>query len=137
MKYLLLILLFISCGKSYDQKQTGDPFFNQYKEAFIETLENYSNIITEYDKIRIRNINIQFKELEEGKAGTCINKNLILISPKYKNSDRYLNRLVFHELAHCIYNLKHIQDQYDLMHPNLTLLPFNNNWIHRIEIGTY
>ncbi len=135
MRYLILCLFLISCGNGSNKSKNyfNDPYFNDLKEDFIEYIEENSNI-SEIDKWKIQTIPIFFEKME-GKAGYCSNRGYIAVDQVYKTElyKQYIRKLVFHELGHCILNLEHDDNPYDLMFYRLNLLDFTKDFIYRWE----
>lgn len=134
MKYLIILLLFISCGNNKRFNAKNDVFFDSYKQEFIDYMYKYSNVFTNIDELRVLNMPIAFVK-DINKAGICYSSGRIEINPNLQINLPNLRKVVFHELGHCVLNLGHSNDFNDLMYPKLFHPNFNNNFIYRWEMG--
>jgi hypothetical protein len=103
-KALAIILLLTSCGSELDSRDfhETDPEFKEYIELFSEY---YGSEINDNDVV------IGFGETKEGIFGLCnYSKRQITISRKFwdlaSDSSYRKEALIFHELGHCVLNLR-------------------------------
>lgn len=115
-----LLLLFLSgCGDA----SFIDARFQPYVDSFVERANNHQK------KYNLVGLDIVFGETL-GDAGKCniyqkIGKNdEILINEKIFNRMDEIHRkyLIFHEMGHCVFGKKHVEDQHDVMYPKWDLI---------------
>lgn len=96
MRWLPLICLFmVSCGSRY-----VDPQFKPYYDSFHSRYN-----VSPY------NISAHFYETKDNNRGYCSGDGIFLDRANWHSArDNEKEYLVFHELGHCVWNLKHIDD---------------------------
>jgi beta-lactamase regulating signal transducer with metallopeptidase domain len=140
MKILLILLLLVSCGKDSEESSLqyfkNDVFFKELREDYIDYIERRNFLIEESYLNKIRTIPISFSNQIPTNAGVCIDKNHILVNSFYQDPyfNQELRQIVYHELGHCIFDLKHVNESMDLMLPSMNTF-FTDDWVYRIEKG--
>ena len=112
---ILLIVLITGCGSEILNKKEIDPLVLDQTMGFVHRCQFEG--ICNYEYLRL--VSVKFTDIEtEGTLGTCT---------IYKNGDRkiildnsikgtaYLEIVVYHELAHCLLNLPHYEEELDIM----------------------
>lgn len=115
MKYLILILLLVSCANEQNEFQGVDPEF----EPYLYELDLLSIQYTGRNIINVTPIN--FKPLTGERKGACIihrgGAKEVYIDPDYWELIKY-NRdsrlaMLLHEVGHCSYNKPHDDTKYE------------------------
>ena len=129
---IFLLLVLVSCGKDNKEikKIDGDPYFDDLKESFWYEISHKVKA-KNFVKERLKDFPVIFDDSVG--IGTCYLNSHIKINPFYKDS-RLLQRLVYHELAHCILLLEHHEEPNDLMYEYLGNPYYNFNYINRIHL---
>lgn len=128
MRTIILLLIFVSCGKLYDidemksakrKYNTSNPEFNSYKQLFEKIhLEETGK------EINIDSLPINFEPLKGTVVGVCFyipSGNEIFIDPVYWNNvnENKKRILILHELGHCVLNRRHKNDRHNGVHLSL------------------
>jgi hypothetical protein len=104
--FLIIIGTFLSCSEDYyDNSELNNSEFEPYLNSFLE-----EGIIRGYDYTN-NNVNFYFADIKgpnQNTVGLCYGNDRILIDRQYWNSASEINkeRIIFHELGHCILNRK-------------------------------
>ena len=128
MRAMLLILLLLSCGETnnYTPPYFGPshPGYEQYKETFIDALYHVGGNTPHVDNLSqlTRNIPIVINE-DIGAVANCTRRNGIglgiRVDKRWSGSPN-IERIIWHELGHCILNLDHHPSRVDLMHESIS-----------------
>ena len=129
-KLLMILLLLTSCNSSKNLNYYIEPQFQVFYNEFIEDLNKYN--IKLYNKNVSIKVNYGNMTYKDSLAECFLDSKTIYINKDYYNytktfienddldDDIYyyliLKKLIYHELGHCLLNLKHSNDPNDLMY---------------------
>jgi hypothetical protein len=102
---LVLITLFFACSQDdYENSELNNSEFEPYINSFFEEAENRGY------NLNIQNTTIYFADIKDPDiAGLCYQNGRIIIDRNNWNNgnEPYRERLIFHELGHCILKRAH------------------------------
>lgn len=127
MKILIFLLFLVGCGNNTQIKTTYrypdkniDPCFTHYLDMYIEDTKRYGAL---YDYTEIQTFK-WVKKLSRGAIGRCsiaeyddgLHGYIYLLIEEETWSETYTKYVIYHELGHCLTNLKHIKE-FGIMSP--------------------
>lgn len=121
---ILIILCFLGCGRQESEDFTVDTRLQSMWQQYTQTLE-LSGIDwgTAVSRANFVSVSVESVDKMEGRAGICITE-----SERIFNKVRYIKRIkmaedrlqdwstFYHELGHCLFNLKHVEDPNSIMY---------------------
>lgn len=125
-RLLLTVILFSACGTTVlDKSKFSSEELLIYTMEYVSDAKKHNKPIEDY---KLSSLRVDFKVLDDDTAGICetysSSKLQIYIDTDYWN---YINSshkiiLMYHELAHCLHGMGHIEGRYHIM--NSYLMPY-------------